>query len=348
MLMHKDYFTWGGSVIKGDDEKYHMFYARWPHGAKNRINSITDKPFLGFKGWLKYSEIAYAVSDNPDGPFEYVKTIIQGSGDSTSWNYFNAHNPHIKRFNDKFYLYFIATNPLYNKEKDQNTWMKYVGGQRIGVITAESIEDLVKGNFQIPSEPLIVPDNKNTFHRVVNPSVTQGPDGKYLMMFKSSSQKNGRGHMTHWIAGSDNPEGPYKLVGSVLTNKEYSAEDPYFWFDKKRNKFYAIVKDFSHSGKLTPQFGSLALITSKNGITDWGPAENPIVSLRQYIKETGDTIKLAHLERPQLLLDEDGQPLVLYAAAAKKSPFQFQDPIKEGKPENNTFNLHIKLHKDLK
>ena len=342
-LIHDDYFTWGGSVIKGDDEKYHMFYARWPHGAKNRIDSIADKPFLGFRGWLKYSEIAYAVSDNPDGPFEYVKTIIRGSGDSTSWNYFNAHNPHIKRFNDKIYLYFIATNPLFNEDSTQNVWMKYIGGQRIGVATAKSLKELINGNYQISEEPLIIPDNINTFNRVINPSVTQGPDGKYLMMFKSSSQMNGHGHMTHWIARSDNPEGPFKLIGPVFTDKEYSAEDPYFWYDKKRNKFFAIVKDFSNSGKLTPQFGALALITSDDGIANWRPAENPVVSLKQYTDEKGDTIKLAHLERPQLLLDEDGQALVLYAAASQKSPFSVHDPVKEGKPEHNSFNVQIKI-----
>lgn len=341
ILKHNDYFTWGGSVIKGDDGKYHMFYARWTHGSTNRVDTIIDKPFLGFRGWLKYSEIAYAVSDNPDGPFEYVKTLIRGSGDSTRWDYYDAHNPHIKRFGGKIYLYFIANNPLHNKAENQNTWMKYIGGQRIGVATADNIEELVKGNYQISSKPLIFPDNKNTFNRVINPSVTQGPDGKYLMMFKSSSQKNGRGHMTHWIAGADNPEGPFKLIGPVFTDAEYSAEDPYFWFDKKRNKFYAIIKDFSRSGKLTPQFGSLALITSDDGIANWKPAENPLVSLRQYINETGDTIKLAHLERPQLLLDNDGQPLVLYAAASLKSPFQYKSPVKEGKPEHNTFNVQI-------
>jgi hypothetical protein len=343
ILKHEDYFTWGGSVVRGDDGKFHMFYARWPHGSTGRIDTITDKPFLGFKGWLKYSEIAYSVSENPDGPFEFVKVLIQGSGDSTSWNCFDAHNPHIRQFDDKFYLYFIGNNPLFNKEKDQNTWMKYCGGQRIGVAVAKSIQNLVSGNFDICKEPLIIPDTINTFHRVVNPSVAQSPDGKFLMMFKSSSQRNGHGHMTHWIARADKPEGPFILIGPVFTDAEYSAEDPYFWYDKKRDCFFAIVKDFSHSGKLTPQFGSLALITSKDGINNWKPAQNSLVSLRQYFNETGDTVKLAHLERPQLLLDEDGQPLVLYAAAALKSPYKVGDPVKEGKPEHNTFNVQIKL-----
>lgn len=342
-LLHDDYFTWGGSVVKGEDGKYHMFYARWPHGSTGRKDTIIDKPFLGFKGWLKYSEIAYAVADKPEGPFKFVKVLLQGSGDSATWNCYDAHNPHIKRFNNKLYLYFIGNNPLDNHEPDQNTWMKYVGGQRIGFIKANNIEELVNGKYEICKQALIVPDFENTFHRVVNPSVTQGPDGKYLMMFKSSSQRNGHGHMTHWIARADSPEGPFELVGPVFTEAAYSAEDPYFWYDKKRKRFYAIVKDFSRSGKLTPQFGALALITSDNGIDGWKPAKNPLVSLRQFVDESGDTIYLAHLERPQLLLDDEGQALVLYAAASVKSPFRVLDPVREGKPEHNTFNVHIKL-----
>ncbi len=343
ILQHDDYFTWGGSVIKGKDEKYHMFYARWPHGSVGRKDTVADKVFLGFKGWLKYSEIAYAVADKAEGPFKYVKSLIQSSGDSASWNCFNAHNPHIKRFNGKIYLYYIANNPLVNKEAKQNIWMKYVGEQRIGLVKANTIKELINGNFEISSEALVVPDNDKTFHRAVNPSVTQAPNGKFLMMYKSSSKKDGHGHMTHWIAQADKPEGPFKLVGSVFTDAEYSAEDPYFWYDKKRNKFYAIVKDFSNSGKLTKQFGALALITSDNGINNWHPAVNSLVSLRQFVNNDEDTIMLAHLERPQLLLDEDGQALVLYAAASEKSPFKVPDPVKSGKPAHNTFNVHIKL-----
>ncbi|MCK5343027.1 MAG: glycoside hydrolase family 97 C-terminal domain-containing protein, partial [Candidatus Heimdallarchaeota archaeon] len=288
MLMHRDYFTWGGSVVKGEDDKYHMFYVRVPAGATGRIDTIVDKPFLGFRGWLKYSEIAYAVSDNPDGPFKYIKTIIQGSGDSARWDCYSAHNPHVKRFNGKIYLYYIATNPKHNEENDGNTWYKYVGGQTIGFAKANSVMDLVNGKYEKCDKAIVAPDKEKTFHRAVNPSVTQTPEGNYLMMWKSNSKKDGTGHMTHWISQSDSPEGPFKLVGSVFTEADYAAEDPYFWFDNKRNKFFAIVKDFSHSGKLTPQFGALALITSDDGITNWKPAENPLVSLRQYIDTKGD------------------------------------------------------------
>ena len=29
-LEHEDWFTWGASVLQGEDGRYHMFYCRWP------------------------------------------------------------------------------------------------------------------------------------------------------------------------------------------------------------------------------------------------------------------------------------------------------------------------------
>ena len=48
---------WGGSLVKGDDGLYHMYYSRWPKK-------------LGW-AWVTHSEIAHAVSVSPFGPFEF-------------------------------------------------------------------------------------------------------------------------------------------------------------------------------------------------------------------------------------------------------------------------------------
>ena len=38
-LKLKDYFVWGGSVVKGKDGKYHMLFALWESGAdKEQFN----------------------------------------------------------------------------------------------------------------------------------------------------------------------------------------------------------------------------------------------------------------------------------------------------------------------
>lgn len=343
-----DYFIWGASVVKGKDNRYHMFYARWPHGQIGRKHTEMDSIFGGMRGWLKYSEIAYAVSDNPAGPFRHIKTIFSGTGNKKDWNCYTAHNPHIKYFNGKYYLYYISNSfkddfYIDSWNKKRNHWYKYCTGQRIGVIVANTLKDLINGKGRNIDKPLLHPDNKNTFHLVTNPSVTKGPDGKFYMMYKSWGEKTHP--MTFWIAVADSPIGPFKLAGNVFKDAEFAAEDPYLWYDPLRERFYAIAKDFSHSGKLTPQKGALALITSRNGIDNWQPAKNSLISLRKINFQNGQETKLAHLERPQLLLDKNGQPQVLYAAASIKSPFAVPDPVGSNKPFHNTVNIHIKLEK---
>lgn len=338
ILTDKDTWTWGGSVIKGEDGKYHMLYARWPEGLVGRSKEDQEKGRLkGFSGWLKYSEIAHAVSDKPNGPFKYTKTVLTGSGKEGAWDQWNAHNPHIKKFNGKYYLYYIATSPV----EDKSWWKALIGGQRIGVIETDSLTDLIAGNWEHPDKPLVVPDNVKTFHRAVNPSVTEGPDGKYYMMFKSYTDITGRnGHMTHWLATAPTPTGPFEVVANVLHSKEYSAEDPYFWYDKKRERFYAIVKSWANNSKLT-KIGSLALITSKDGITGWKPAKHKLVVDREYTNNKGEKVQLTNIERPQLLLDEDNQPICLYTSA------MFVNGEKKGFYQGYpTANLHFLLKKD--
>jgi hypothetical protein len=75
------HYTWCSSVIKGEDGRCHMFYSRWPHGKRALDDDSMNYIFDGFRGWNKYSEIAYAVSDKIGGPYKYVKTILKGDGD---------------------------------------------------------------------------------------------------------------------------------------------------------------------------------------------------------------------------------------------------------------------------
>jgi len=329
ILQEDGWYVWGGSVVKGDDNKYYMFYARWSSDCIDCDEEDRARGhFRNMSGWLKYSEIACAVSEKPNGPFEYVSTVVKGTGKKNAWNQFNAHNPHIKKFNDKYYLYYIATT----ETPDSSYRKSLIGGQCIGVIQSESITDLIAGKFEHPQKPIIAPDNINTFHRAVNPSVTQGHDGKFYMMFKSYSTRSGRnGHMTHWIVKSDAPDGPFVLACNVFEDAEYAAEDPYFWYDNNRNRYYAIIKNLSKANVLAPQFGALALITSDNGINGWRPATNRVVSLKEYTTSGGERVELNNIERPQLLFDEKGEIVCLYTAAKYKDnkddgPYQGTQP----------------------
>ena len=337
-----NYYTWCSTVIKGEDGKYHMFYSRWSHGKRTASGDSMNYIFNGFRGWNKYSEIAYAVSDKLSGPYTYISTILKGDGDPKHWDRFTMHNPQITKFGNYYYLYYISNSfdstlqfeDESKMTKDWKHWLKYNCTQKIGVIKAKSIGDLVSGKYQKPSVPLMVPDNNNTFEVTTNPTVTQGPDGKYYMMYKS--RKPNVGNMTFWMAKSDKPDGPFTMLGEVFTSADMACEDPCIWYDKKRKRFYAAVKYYSHSKKLVPQFGALALITSVDGL-NWQAASHPLISLRELKMKNGKKIELTHLERPFVVTDKKGQPIALFAAASIQEPSKGDSDHPSF--ENNTFNV---------
>jgi hypothetical protein len=119
-----------------------------------------------------------------------------------------------------------------------------------------------------------------------------------------------------------------------------ACEDPYLWYDKRRKRFYAIAKNFSTNSKLDKEFGSLVLLTSKDGMK-WDAARHTLVSPRRLRFSNGNEEKLAHLERPGLVFDRKGRMLALYAAAAVKNPFNNKTLRVES--EENTFNVQIPL-----
>ena len=338
------YYVWCTSVIKGDDEKYHMFYSRWKHGERLADDDSMNHNFNGFRGWNKYSEIAYAVSEKMGGPYKYVKTILKGDGDKKKWDRFTMHNPQVRKFGSHYYLYYISNSydsTLYagntTLSKDWKHWLQYNSTQKIGVLKFRNFKDLVKGNYQRPVTPLVQPDSVRTFEVTTNPTVTQGPDGRYFMMYKS--RKPNVGNMTFWMAVSARPDGPFSFAAEVFTSAAMACEDPCIWYDKKRKRFYAAAKYYSNSKVLAPQFGALVLITSKDGLK-WEPAQHPLISLRELNMSNGSKIQLAHLERPFVVTDSLGQPVALFAAASIDEPSGAVLNVKESQ---NTFAVYIPL-----
>ncbi|MEN8202629.1 MAG: glycoside hydrolase family protein [Bacteroidota bacterium] len=357
-LQHPDNFIWGASVIRGEDGKYHMLYASWDTGPENTNFS---------NAWVLYSEISYAVSAFPDHGFEPVATILRGrmhEGDSTAWDAQAVHNPHVKRFNGKYYLYYIGNRDPGPVEKGEPGWAlnkrnRCQQMQSTGVIEFNSFEDLLSGNFTRPDEPLLLPrtrvrnDLDHTLSPspegtrtmpdnliVVNPSVVyRKSDGKYLLYFKGNMYEKGwRG--VHGVALGDSPKGPFIALDEFIfdiRNEDgtiASAEDPFVWYHGKHRLFYAIIKDFS--GKITGDEPGLAILCSEDGL-DWKIPEKGSSSIRKEILfENGEVIQVSNLERPQLLLDRHGNPQVLYAACSV-------EPV-GNKRDGSTFNVHIPLH----
>lgn len=85
------WWVWCGSVVRGEDGRYHMFASRWP------------KWLPMHPGWLIRSEIVRAVSDTPEGPYTYAETVLPARG-AEYWDGRSTHNPHIIRQGDQYLL----------------------------------------------------------------------------------------------------------------------------------------------------------------------------------------------------------------------------------------------------
>ncbi len=346
VLEHEGWYTWGGSVLKGKDGKYHMIYSRWP------------KSYPFGNGWLFDSELCYAVADSATGPFKPVKTILRGrkhEGQEHAWDGGSVHNPHLRCFDGMYYLYYTGTHDPYTEGSSTDRGV-LVRHQRIGVIAFSSFNDLLNGQFNRPTEPLLKPITNYGYNVpeeeqfgdeshisvanivTVNPSVDRRPDGKYILAFKSWQNK---AHFApiHGVAIGDSPTGPFEvqpepiLVVKTNDGKIAMAEDPFIWYNQSRQSFYALVRDFK--GDITGHGHSMALFQSKDGLS-WQPAKHALASDHQVKWQDGRVTKVARLERPQLLLDEKGEPLVLYCACAIEAP---------NTENSHSFNIHIPLKK---
>lgn len=349
-----NYFVWGGSVVKGDDGKYHMLFSLWESGVEGGSFS---------KNWVLQSKIGYAVSDYPDRDFQFKKIVLQGArydGDHNAWDAQMAHNPHIKKFNDTYYLYYIGGKDL--GERPQGS----TGGnldQRArvqqslctGVIAFNNFDDLLSGNFSRPKQPLLAPRTRvkpgavlNGSPRgtvpkpdniiVVNPSVTYNPKTKKYLLFFKGNLYEPRWKGAHGVAIGDTPVGPFSPEDDFIFDVRMpdgslaSTEDPYVWYAKKQQRFMAVVKDFT--GRLTGENKTLALLSSPDGIR-WELAKNALFMKRELLLPDEAVLAVDRLERPQLLFDKRGIPTVMYEACAVGNV----NPKNDG----SSFNVQIPL-----
>lgn len=293
---------WGGSLVKGEDNLYHMFYSRWPKAP-------------GWV-WVTHSEIAHAVSNSPFGPFKF-KDIALPARESSYWDGMDTHNPTVHKFNGKYYLYHMGNTGdkkiVGTPGKHKLNWL-HRNNQRIGVAVANS----PNGPWARFDKPLIdVSEDENAPDALVtsNPSICQRPDGGFIMVYKGVGKKfpmpNG-GPVVHCVASSDSPIGPFKKhkeLAFVVEGERFPAEDPYIWYQE--GKYRAIVKRIKHEGK--QRVFSLVQYDSEDGY-NWKKAKHHEISERIVQWENGKIQQFKHLERPQVFI-ENGEPVALLCAA---------------------------------
>jgi len=311
---------WGGSVVKGEDGLFHMYYSRWPKA-------------LGW-AWVTDSEIAHAVSDSPFGPFKFRDVALPRRG-AAYWDGWCTHNPTIHKFGAKYYLYHMGNTGdgrvVSVPGKQKLNW-GHRNNQRIGVAVADHPD----GPWKRFNQPVLDISADSLAHDALmtsNPSVCQRPDGGYLMVYKAVGKKNDLpqgGPVVHCIATADSPTGPFKKYDKpvfTFEGERFPAEDPYIWYQD--GKYRAIVKRIKHiDGK---RVFSLVHYDSKDGFA-WHPAKHHDISERMVEWENGRVQQFRHLERPQVYI-EAGQPIALYCAA---------DTL-DDKGVRQSFNLQIPL-----
>jgi hypothetical protein len=127
------YWVWCGSVIRGEDGRFHMFASRWPKHL----------PF--HPGWLVASEVVRAISDTPEGPYEFQEVVFAARG-AQYWDGRSTHNPHITKHGDTYVIYYMgSTSPLPDVlpeepfGADDPRCIVARANKRIGIATSSSV-----------------------------------------------------------------------------------------------------------------------------------------------------------------------------------------------------------------
>jgi hypothetical protein len=277
------FYCWGPNVIKGDDGRYYMAYSRWPEHTQSR-------------GWLTDSEIALAVSEQAGGPYTHLGVLLRGRG-SGHWDEMMAHNPKLKRFGDKYYLYHISSQrgPSRGHIRDS---------QCIGVAVAETI----KGPYQRFDAPILTP-RPPIYNVAVNPGITRMTDGRYLLIVKGDiAPKKPEERMPQRIqalALANSPTGPFYLLDQPAI-LDTDTEDASIWYDARRETYYAVFHAHTYIG----------LIASENGFT-WRQAKHYKVAEKRVAMKDGSVLLPDRMERPSVFIEE-GEPRLLCLGSAKE------------------------------
>lgn len=293
ILEQPGWYVWCNAPIEGPDGRIHVFFSRWPESK-------------GMGGWLTSCEIAHAVADQPEGPYEMRGTALAPR--PGQWDASTCHNPHIQRIGDRYALFYMgASNGRTNTK-------------RIGLATAPSLD----GPWTRSDQPLLLPGPEGAWddHCTTNPALVLRPNGEYWLYYKSWNTADYlrdeppiRGNRKYGVAISRELTGPYKkhpenpVVDFSSLGDNRQCEDAYVWFEN--GLFRMIVRDmgvFNHE---------VGLILESNDGVQWSSPEVAYLAAENYIDlppAPPHLRRYGRFERPQLLM-RNGRPSHLFTAA---------------------------------
>jgi len=304
----EDYWVWCGSVIKGEDGRYHMFASRWP------------KKYPMHPGWLVASEIVRASCDTPDGTYQFEEVVLPERGPQY-WDGRMTHNPHIKKIGDKYVLYYLgSTHPFNDPEVPLDLQDPRVlvarSNKRIGIAVADS----VFGPWKRFDKPLVTtrPDKFDNF-MVTDAAPCIMPDNKMLLVYKALTYQTKpytslSAHIRFQQLGAaiaDSFDGDYtKVRTDTPLTSEFHLEDPFIWYDE--DGFNMMVKDMD--GRLCGEPLGGIYANSKDGL-HWEFKKDFLFYTRNILWDDGVVRQMGNLDRPFLLF-ENGKPTHAFFATS--------------------------------
>ncbi len=306
------YWVWCGSVIKGEDGRFHMFASRWP------------KYLPMHPGWIAASEIVRAVSTTPEGPYEFQEVVLPARG-GEYWDGRMTHCPQIVKHKDTYLLYYTgSTHPFPDVQEGEVYGLSHpvcvVGraNKRIGLAVSQS----VFGPWQRFDQPILPtrPDKFDSF-LTSNPAPLVHEDGSALLVYKTRAYQSlpysddSYGRMTLGVAGAEHYTGPYKPLTDepLFPSDRFHLEDPFIW--QGEDGYEMIAKDMD--GNICGEVHAGIYASSKDGV-HWDVLEKVKAYSRKIKWDDGCEQVMGNLERPFVLF-QARQPTHLYFAAADGS-----------------------------
>jgi hypothetical protein len=310
----EDYWVWCGSVVQGEDGRFHMFASRWP------------KAYRMSPHWLFGSEIVRASSDTPEGPYRFEEVVL-ARRDPSFFDGRSQHNPSIKKWGDTYLLFYFGATyeddpPAPGDDISPERYLRTWNRKRIGLATSTS----VFGPWERPDAPLLEPRPGHWDATITtNPSAAILPDGTTYLIYKS--RRGDGATLQLGVARAASPLGPYERLSDrpifEFENPDFHVEDPYLWHADGR--FHVLMKDdFKNGcGGITGEWGAGVYATSVDCL-NWEIADPPKAYSRTVLWDDGTTTVQPNLERPNLLFQNGVATHLFCATGSGSRPWSFE------------------------
>eukprot|EP00472_Partenskyella_glossopodia_P005560 CAMPEP_0197526796 /NCGR_PEP_ID=MMETSP1318-20131121/19407_1 /TAXON_ID=552666 /ORGANISM="Partenskyella glossopodia, Strain RCC365" /LENGTH=414 /DNA_ID=CAMNT_0043081137 /DNA_START=30 /DNA_END=1274 /DNA_ORIENTATION=- len=274
--------SWGGSVLLGDDGRYHMWAAEMVNGT-------------GIKAWITNSQVVHAVADDPSKPFHFTRQEVV-------WPVF-AHEPTVSRAPTGEYVMFFTTN--YGQKQIPCTGKSCFGfngtsdpscpnDQQCTLSPPEPLStrmSYAKEPSGPWSEPVLVPSPGN-----VDTNLACAIAKNESILCVARPQIGMYSH-TDW-KDVLNYRRYMPDLSNIVPDKRMIGEDPMLWVDKT-GVFHVVL----HGGGWNAPFGYHYY--SKDGYK-WN-GDNRVKVYENIVEQARDKpLNLSRRERPHVVFGKDG------------------------------------------